>query len=74
MSDAMLARLCAESGLSRDDVAFLGQFDDAQLSAFSEAYVHGRDKRDRDLAEAVDNGLKVLPFMLRPAVKKILGA
>lgn len=74
MSEAILARLRAQSGLSRDDVAFLEQFDKAQLAALADVYVRGRDKRERDLAEAVDNGLKVVPFLLRPAVKKILGA
>lgn len=72
VSDALLDRLCRETGLNRDDVAFLGGFDDAQVTAVIDACAHGRDKRERDLVEATEKGLGVVPFLLRPAVKKII--
>lgn len=72
MSDPMLDRLCRESGLRRDDVRFLKGFDDANLNALIEAYRHGHEKRERDLNAAVDDGLKVIPFLARGAVRKIL--
>lgn len=72
MSEPLLDRLCRVSGLHREDVEFLAAFDDAQLTALIEAYEHGRDKRERDLKVAVDDGLKIVPFVVRPAVKKVL--
>lgn len=72
MSEPLLDRLCRVSGLDREDVEFLAAFDDAQLTALIEAYEHGRDKRERDLKVAVDDGLKIVPFVVRPAVKKVL--
>lgn len=72
MSDALLDRLCRDSGLDREDVAFLREFDDEQLNTLIETYRHGREKRERDLKTAIDDGLKVVPFMLRPTVRAML--
>lgn len=72
MSDPLLDRLCRVSGLHREEIEFLATFDDEQLTTLLECYQHGHAKRERDLNKAVDNGLKVIPFMLRPAVKKVL--
>jgi hypothetical protein len=72
MPDAPLDRLCRESGLSPEDVGFLAEFDDDQLDGLIDAYTRGRDKRERDLDEAVENGLKLVPFFLRTPVRKVL--
>lgn len=72
MSEALLDQLCRESGLERTDVAFLAGFDDAQLADLIAACTHARDRRERDLGQAIDNGLTTVPFMLRGAVKKMI--
>lgn len=72
MSDALIERLCEQTGLDPADVGFLREFSDAELSTLIEVYRRGKDKRERDLAKAIDDGLKVVPFLLRPAVKAAL--
>lgn len=67
-----LDRLGRVSGVGRDDIEGLGALDESQYAALRTAFEHARDLRKRELDEAIDQGLHVLPRMARPIARRML--
>lgn len=60
------------SGVGRDDIEGLGALEENQYAALRTAFEHARDLRKRELDEAIDQGLRVLPRMARPIARRML--
>ncbi|MFD0000193.1 hypothetical protein [Nocardia sp. NPDC127526] len=65
-------RLCEISRVARADVEALGDLGEDRHAVLRAAYEHARDHRERELGDAVDNGLTLLPALIRSAVRRIL--
>ena len=74
LSETALDRFCAATRLDRSDVEGLGALDDAQYELLAVAYDAARCKRAKDLGEAAENSLSVVPRLVRPAVRKIISS
>jgi hypothetical protein len=65
-------RFCEATGIDRGEVDALGDVADADFAKFADLYDRARDTREKDLNTAIENGLGVLPRLLRPVVRKVL--
>ncbi|MBL1077025.1 hypothetical protein JK358_21745 [Nocardia sp. 2] len=65
-------RLTELTRIPRADLDALGDLDDTHHAALRAAFEHARDTRDRELDEAIDNGLTMVPRLVRPAVRRML--
>lgn len=72
MPDAPMERLCRVADLDPDDVAFLRRFDDEELTRLVEAVERAQRRRDQQLERAIDDGLTLVPKLLRRPVVKVL--
>ncbi|MCU1643789.1 MAG: hypothetical protein JWN03_4064 [Nocardia sp.] len=65
-------RLVTVSRVSRANLVALGDLDDDEYSMLRTAFERARDQRKRDLSVAIDNGLTLVPRLLRPAARRML--
>lgn len=65
-------RLHDASRVPRADLAALGDLDEGHYAVLRTAFEHARDKRERDLSAAIDQGLTVVPPLARSAVRRML--
>ncbi|KAA0023338.1 hypothetical protein [Antrihabitans cavernicola] len=72
MAESAMDRLCDETGLTRAGVEALGELDEGQLDTLLAAYRNAAATRKTELETATDDGLKVIPRLIRPAVKRLL--
>ena len=63
--------LAAELGAAVPD-AFAALDDDA-LARFTATIREAKQRRDAEISDAIDSSLRMLPPMLRPPVRRILG-
>ncbi|MCX5045907.1 hypothetical protein OG921_22315 [Aldersonia sp. NBC_00410] len=72
MTETAIERMCRETGIDRATIAGLGDLDVDDIDRLREAFLAAQRKRDADLTAATEDGLRVVPRLLRPAIKKIL--
>lgn len=67
-----IERLCEVSKVSRAEIEALGELDDSRYAVLRTAFENARERRTQELGEAVDNGLTMLPTLVRLAVRRML--
>lgn len=67
-----LDRLSDISGVSRENIEALGSLDESHYGLLRAAVERARELRERELNEAIDQGLSVVPAMVRPMARRIL--
>lgn len=66
-----LAPLAAELGAAPP--AAFGELDDEALARFAELIRRAKDRRAAEILGAIDASLAMVPRLLRPPVRKVLG-
>lgn len=72
MSETAIDRFCGETGVSGATVEALGDLDDTQIEVLLDAYRKAAADRSAELKAAMDDGLRVVPRLIRPAIKRVL--
>ena len=72
MADSGIDHFCSETGIARSTVEALGDLDDAQFALLTAAFQEASDRRATELDTATNDGLQVVPRLIRPAVKRFL--
>jgi hypothetical protein len=67
-----LARLAQEADLDDDARKVLHQLGAEHVEALAATFADARARQGRQLDEAIDNGLRLVPRLVRPAITKIL--
>lgn len=69
-----IQRIAAAVGLPEADLAFLADLDAGGVTRLADRIEAAGPERDREVDEAIESGLKMVPRMLRGAVRRILFA
>ncbi len=72
MPDNAVERFRARTGLPPEATTALGQLPDEDYERLADIYVHARNDLERKLDAAVENGLSIMPRLVRMPVRKIL--
>ncbi|QLY28444.1 hypothetical protein [Nocardia huaxiensis] len=67
-----IERLSALSGVARGELEALGELDEDQYRVLRQAFERAQETRQRELDEAIDGGLTMVPRLVRPAVRRML--
>lgn len=67
-----IERIAAAAEIDPADVAFLSQLDPGDVSRFADILEQAGPRRDQQLEDAVESGLKMVPRMLRRPIAKII--
>lgn len=67
-----LDRLSGISRIPRADIEALGELDEGRYAVLRAAFERARDRRERELSAAIDNGLTLVPPLLRPIARRML--
>jgi hypothetical protein len=67
-----IERIAAAAEVDQADVAFLADLDPAGVTRLADILEAAGPKRDQQLEDAVQSGLKMVPRMLRRPIAKIV--
>lgn len=72
MGSAQIARLSLATGVAPAVIEALGELEDGQYAVLRESFERARATRARELDRAIDNGLTMLPALVRPVARRVL--
>ncbi|MEC3917610.1 hypothetical protein [Nocardia sp. CDC160] len=67
-----IERLVDISRVPRAHIEALGELDEGQYAVLRAAFERARDRRERELNAAIDNGLTLVAALLRPVARRML--